>query len=1230
MTDKQQTTWRGLWTQHGRKVTLAAGAVALVWGGLWWVLPGVIAQQLQARATEALGRAVTVRSVDVAPWSLSVTVHGLEVAGLPGQAPALSVERSFINASLSSVLRMAPVLDAIELDQPTVRVVQDAQGHWDFDDVLVRLSANAQPEDPQAGPARFALYNIQLRDGRVELYDQVADVQHTVDALQLQLPFISTLPSQREVKVQPQLSMRLNGSEIATQAVATPFDVAQSAQATLRIEQFDLAPYAPYLPTSLPVRLLAGRLDAAIQVNFEQTERPVVQLQGSVLQLSDLKLQDREGAALGGWERLEVLLGDTRPLQQQVHLHRVSLQQPYGHVHRRANGVLLPAIANTQPPAAAAPVPLENSEKGAASADWKLLVDQFDVENGSASWRDDAGDAGAVMRVHQLQLRAKDLAWPMGPQAQWQLSAQLQGEDQMGRGSLRSWGQGTLGRGQAAIVVDQFDAQALEAYAKQWLRVPVGGLTSLTAGVAWNQGQLHAHVPSLQVASVALGPKAKPEVAWTGLQLRNMQVDVSGQRVQVEHIALDAPVAKVHRNAQGRWMYEQWLSPVIGAPATGAEAVTSKAGKAWQVQVQDMELAAGEVELTDAALGELPLAVKLSQVQLHMRNVDSVLGTAHTKFSARMAERTRRGAWGKPGLLAYEGKLQLDPLLTQGRIHIEALPLQAFEPYVAPFLNVRLVRALASFDGDVQFAQLAKGPQLQLQGQGRVSDVHVQSVEGDARAAQAVQGSPAVATLGAEDLLRWKSLRLQGIRVQLRPVQPLRIQVQSTDLQDFYARVVVLPQGRLNLQNLVKSDEASDHVAREAFVDSEAAAQSVPETESVASAMAPVIEMGPIALRGGVIKFSDYFIQPNYTADLTALNGTLTAFSSQPAQPGQAPALAKLALDGVAQGTAQLLIDGDINPLAHPLALNVRAQVKGLDLSPLTPYAIKYAGHGIEKGKLSMDVRYEVQPDGQLTASNQLVLNQLTFTDPVQGAPTSLPVRLAVALLADSQGVIDLNLPISGSLNDPQFRVAPLVFKVIGNIIRKAVTAPFSLLTGAFAAGDDKSDIEFEAGLATLNTQAQASLQQLAKAMQSKNQLKLTLIGQADATAEQQGWKQARLVQMVEGQGASAQASVSAPRTEAQKLTALKQVYRQTVKDKPRNMVGLAKDLPAAEMQALIVQNMVIPTSAWEELATARAQAVRDYLLRQGVDAQRVFLGRASEKAQSPASPSVLLNISVQ
>jgi hypothetical protein len=226
----------------------------------------------------------------------------------------------------------------------------------------------------------------------------------------------------------------------------------------------------------------------------------------------------------------------------------------------------------------------------------------------------------------------------------------------------------------------------------------------------------------------------------------------------------------------------------------------------------------------------------------------------------------------------------------------------------------------------------------------------------------------------------------------MAPGTATRVQVREATLSDFYARVIVNASGRVNLQDLLKAAPAS------------AGAPAAPPEAATAAAAAPsapaaVVAMGPITLVNGRVLFSDRFIRPNYSADMSELNGKLSEFSSQ--APDGSVQLADLDLKGRAEGTAALEITGKINPLAKPLAMDIKGRVRDLDLPPLTAYSIKYAGYGIERGKLSMDVHYTVQPDGQLVATNNLVLNQLSFGDKVEGAPNSLPVRLAVALLSD-------------------------------------------------------------------------------------------------------------------------------------------------------------------------------------------------------------------------------------
>ena len=421
----------------------------------------------------------------------------------------------------------------------------------------------------------------------------------------------------------------------------------------------------------------------------------------------------------------------------------------------------------------------------------------------------------------------------------------------------------------------------------------------------------------------------------------------------------------------------------------------------------------------------------------------------------------------------------------------------------------------------------------------------------------------------------------------------------------------------------------------------EAAVQTPPATTPAASAasaavaaapadpLAPVVQFGPVSLVNGKVLFSDFFIKPNYSADLSELTGTLSAFSSE--APGGAPVLADLELRGKAEGTASLEITGKLNPLAKPLALDIAGKVRDLELPPLSPYAVKYAGHGIERGKLSVDVTYKVLPSGQLTASNRLVLNQLTFGEPVAGAPNSLPVKLAVALLADRQGVIDLDLPLSGSLNDPEFRVGPVIWKIIVNMIGKALTSPFSLLASAMGGGDELSSVPFAPGSATLAPEAQQNLSKVVKALTDRPNLRITVTGLASLQAEREGIQREHLQQLVLAEKRRASPADTAPVQAAEYPALLKEVYRRADIPKPRNLVGLARELTTAEMEALLLANQAATEAMAQDLATQRGQAIRAYLLAQKLPVERLFLAAPRAGAQPDKwTPQAQLSLATQ
>src|SRR5471032_2207102 len=257
----------GKWVRRG---AWAVAAVVVLWVVTWLAVPPLVKWQAPGRLSAALGRDVTLGAVDFHPWALEIVLHDLVVGPAPGaSAPALlRVARVRANVALSSIVRRAPVIEAIDLDEARIALTRTAPGHYDIDDLIRRFTpkADAAPSEP----ALFALYNLQVRDLALRFDDKPAGHVHVVDAFNLSLPFLSNLPAQVDITVQPHLSFRLNGASFDSAAQATPFAATDHATLRLTLADLDVRPYLGYLPESLPVRLVGGALSADLALAFTQ------------------------------------------------------------------------------------------------------------------------------------------------------------------------------------------------------------------------------------------------------------------------------------------------------------------------------------------------------------------------------------------------------------------------------------------------------------------------------------------------------------------------------------------------------------------------------------------------------------------------------------------------------------------------------------------------------------------------------------------------------------------------------------------------------------------------------------------------------------------------------------------------------------------------------------------------------------------------------------------------
>lgn len=1205
--------------------------LALLTLGLVLGLPPLLKQQIESRGSAALGRTVSLERVDVSLARLAVSLHGLAVAAAAAdahRAPQLAIGRVHVDLSLRSLWRLAPVVEALAVERPRLRVARLADGRLDVDDIVARLQAAAGPETPAAEPARFALFNIQLSAGELAFDDQRVARKHQVQALQVVLPFLSNLPEDIPVQVQPRLAFRLAGTEVDLTGSSLPFSADRASELQLHWEALALDEFWAYLPRQWGLAPQGGRLAAQLNLRFAQPpgQTPVLALSGR-LGLHDLAVGGAAPGTQVALKTLELALDDLQPLQRRLALGEVKLEGLAVALQRDAQG----RLAWPGPPlppdstAAANPAPAP-AAPATATPGWQVSARRIALADSRITLLDATVQPAADWQLQGLAFSVDSLRWPA--EGLWPVQAQAQvlaGAKPAAQLALQ--GQVAPSAARLDVALKQVQLLAAAPYLRAVLQPQLEGQAELQARVDWAAGatpRLQLAVAQARVAPLRLMPVpavrgARPLAQWASLDMQGLQADLLARSVAVDRLALSQPQLALARDRAGALDLQRWLRTPSAAPGrdravpprpAASTADLAEVTSPWRVDLADLRVDGGRLQWADAQ--PVPaVALSLQGLRLHLQGLAWPAGPRPARFdlAAQLP-----AASGQAGRLAAKGTLALAPLALRGSVQMERLPLHSLEPYFGAALPVKLARGELGWQGQVNASLPASGDiaglSLDAQGQALLADLDLRT-PGDAAALAA----------GTEDdqLLSWASLQLKPLRVRLAQSSKPRIDIGEVVLSDFYSRLVITEQGRFNLRDV----QAEPGAAGEA--------PAVPATAASAPAGLPVeLTVGATRLNSGRVDFTDRFVRPNYSAQLTELDGAIGRFTStSPAD------LATVDLRGRVAGTGRLEIRGAFNPTANPLALDIQARTTDLELAPLSPYSGKYAGYAIERGKLSVDLAYKVAPDGTLAARNQIVLNQLTFGAAVDSPEaTKLPVRLAVALLTDRNGVIDLDLPVSGSINDPQFSVWGIVWKILGNLLSKALTSPFALLAGGGA--DDLSSIAFVPGTARLAEGGGAAIDRIAKALQERPALRLTVAGHADPVAEraavqaavvdarlqaEQRRDLARAGTPVNAAVSAASASAALPAlSAADSARLLKRLYTDTaLSDRPRNFIGMLKDLPHAEMRARLEAAVPVTPDTARELALQRSLRVRDALIERGLPSERLFLGAPKVAVAVPA-----------
>ncbi|RUL78126.1 DUF748 domain-containing protein [Dyella choica] len=1171
---------------HSRRlrITTLVIVILLALFGLFgfFIAPGIIKGQLEKQLAAQLQRPVTIGAVHFNPYTIRLTVDKLHIGERDGAASFVDFDQLVVNASWSSLFHLAPVLDELTLQHPQLHITRTGAQTFNFSDILQRLES--KPADPNASPTHFAISNISVHDGDIGFDDKVQNATHRVDQLELGIPFITNLPHDVDIFVQPLLAMRVDGSPLRIEGQTKPFASSRESVISFNIDRLDLAKYLAYAPAPLPAAIPSGLLSGTLDVHFVQAQpTPQLQLQGA-LQLDNFSMTTHDHAPILELGHGAAALQDVQPLQSRYHFNTLQLDHASLHYTKSSGDhTNFDALLGKNSAPAKPGTPPTDAQIGTLV----LLNSTFD-------YSDLTGPAPARLQLENMQGTVRQLSTLASQPGAVDVNSGLAG------GTLHAVGKlfEKDSRFEGQISANHVGLQPLAAWGPPLKADIAGGALDgeVKLKVDWSKAlALTLDNSKLAVNEFALKQRDVKLVAWQTLTVDIHHFDLGSSTAQFGDITLHGLKIEAQRLKNGNIDLANLSKS--SPPAKGKQAESPS----WHWSIAHLAIDGSSFALTDPSL---PTRQGRIQIDAEKFGLDSLSDDMHKPIKLALS-----GGMGR-GTFKVDGQVKPEPMDADLRIVASKLNVAPFASLVKVPLNVNIDSAKLSADGRVRYR------------------------DGKPQALMAYQGSMALSRvrvldkLTSEDFLRWNSLALSGMKLQMNGAAP-KVDIAALALEDFYARVIINANGRLNLQDVISNPAQAPVSVTNAQV-GPAPAQSAPPppeketsrtpggghttTATLASASTSAappadIHIGQITLASGNLNYTDNFIKPNYTANITQLAGKIGAFGTN--TTGKP---ADVTLQGELDDSSPVNIEGSINPLTPMAFLDIKAKANDVELTHLTPYSGKYAGYPITKGRLTMDVHYQLDQN-QLNADNHIVLNQLTFGDRMEGPGIShLPVKLAVALLKDSNGNIDIHVPVSGSLNDPEFSLGGVIWQAFVNVLKRAVTSPFRLLASIGGGGgqQDLDYVEFIPGSAVLDAQAQDRLVHVVDILNKKPDIKLDITGRVDPSVDEEGLRKVTVDDMVQKEeaddigSAPAKAAPVKPGTDDYKKY-LAKAYKHAKFDKPRDFLGLTKSQPPEEMIKMLEANVTVDQDALRHLAERRAGAVRQYLQGKIAD-NRVFV----------------------
>jgi uncharacterized protein involved in outer membrane biogenesis len=1168
-----------------KKVLIYSFLIYTIFG--FFILPQILKPQVIQNVQKQIDAKVTLESIDFNPFIFKLSINNIKLYSLSDKE-LISLKAIVLDLDILSLIDSTIKIEKFLLDTPKITLILDKKREINLASIIKTSSDSNKKTDESSSEfemPRVVIQSAAIVNGGIDYKDfsKKSEFYFSLNNIAFELNNLDTKNIKTDgAKVKFFMKLEDGGSlEFRSEILdLEPFIV----KGDIKFQASQLYTEWKYLKDSLNLEIADGKISLKTNYYLNIDKLESFELSDLYVDIDKLRVKPKNGTknvlTLSSFSIKDTTI---KPIIQDIHISKITLDNLYLVAQRDKNGLIdWQDFTKTTPVYDAIEEKVEE-KKAKDNIPWIVVADDVALKNIKVDFIDKGIRPTVTTKLNELNIYAQNITLDGKKPLKYQLNLLL--NDSMRCNFDGSLIHSNLDLSLAAKCrdlnvidflpyIDKAARSELKIYNLKLRSLIAGFDTNLTLKDIDSDIVVDISDANFKLSKFAINKKStnRRVASFSEFNLNGIKLNTKSKKIFIGSTDLKNLNIKTKKLKNGDLNLDKLIVAKTTTPHAKSKQKTKKE-KPYSIHVKKAALKSAKVTFEDKTITP-STKNEIDRINLNLYNID-IMKNSWLKYTlfARV---------NKKGKIRAKGDLRHTPLKQKGSLEIKNISLKDLNPYIKEKAFVKIDDGYISLKCKTKYSKNKDKPDLDMVGSFRVDEFFVNNTKDNS------------------SLISFNKIDLKKFTLEL---MPNRLYVDEVDVDSFYVHAIVDKNKILNFATLVKKDDKPDIKDKEQSKDSKE--EPFP------------INVMKINVSNGSAIFSDLSLPIKFKTNVHNLNGKIYAISSMPDEASY------IDLEGEVDKYGSTKLKGSLITKDPSEYLNIELSFRNLDLSSMSGYSSTFAGYKIDDGKLFLDLNYDIL-NSKLNAKNSIMIKHIKLGEEIKTEDgSSLPLGFVIALLEDSDGVIDIDMPIEGDVDDPDFKYGALVWKTFANLMLKAVTSPFSFLGSIMGiSGDDLESAEFEIGETKIIPSEREKLDNIAKLLTKREKISLSISGGYSLEFDKKAIQKQKLIDLIvkESSAKNREEGIN-----AMSVDLLEDIYDDirddnVAEEEKERLEKKYKDENIFEREYIKVlvklcsESFEVKEQEVQELANKRAKAISDYLINiKKIDKTRVKIVEISE-----------------